>query len=452
MLPRDTVISGRYSVDRCLGQGAMGTVYVVHHVNTGEKLALKLLDPALAVDPHAVERLRAEARVPIRIGSEHVVRVIDADVSRELNVPFLVMELLNGRDLETEVTERGALAAADVVCYLEQVARALERAHALGIVHRDLKPSNLYLTRRADGTPLVKILDFGIAKLTDGTASKRPQRSGVFGTPLYMAPEQAESSGSEVGPAADLWALGLIAFRLLTGIRYWRGDTLGTLMKELLEEPMRRPSERAPQLSPAFDVWFERACDRDPRHRYPSASAMVAELANALGVPRAAHVGRRSLLSSTRPFEPPHFMRKPRARDVLAAVGLIGVVVCGVMSAGFVLHAAFADGAGARVALTGVATAVLEQRGVMLGERDVDSTAALAAIAPASGDGPAAAAVAPDPVTAKPAAGAAAPGRAASARPQSTSSPVRAPMRARPPASAAPAAPPRLKRWVPAGL
>jgi serine/threonine-protein kinase len=279
-----TVIAVRYRVERFLGRGGFGAVYAVRHVNTGETLALKVLNPALASNTQAIERFRTEARAPVKIGTDHVVRVVDADVSPELGVPFLVMELLNGRDLGTELKRRGALPAGEVVLYLKQVARALDKAHGLGIIHRDLKPANLYLTQRDDGSPLVKILDFGIAKLTDGVSAELTQDGTIFGTPWFMAPEQAQGKASRVGPPADLWALGLIAFRLLTGRNYWTADGIAALIGQIVYEPMTPPSQIAPHLGPRFDAWFNRACNREIEQRYPSAAHQVHDLALALGV------------------------------------------------------------------------------------------------------------------------------------------------------------------------
>jgi serine/threonine-protein kinase len=194
------------------------------------------------------------------------------------------MEYLNGRDLATELKRRGALPAGEVCLYLKQIARALDRAHALGIVHRDLKPQNIFLTKRDDGTPLLKILDFGIAKLTDNSSHELTQDGAIFGTPWYMAPEQARGHASKVGPATDLWALGLMAFRLLTGRNYWTAEGLAALLGQILYEPMLPPSQMAPHLGPRFDEWFAIACARDETARFPSANEMVNMLAQALGV------------------------------------------------------------------------------------------------------------------------------------------------------------------------
>ncbi|MEP7123993.1 MAG: protein kinase, partial [Byssovorax sp.] len=188
------------------------------------------------------------------------------------------------RDLGTELKRRGAIPAGEVVLYLRQVARALDKAHSLGIIHRDLKPANLYLTARDDGTPLVKILDFGIAKLADGVSGELTQDGTIFGTPWYMSPEQARGQASKVGPSIDLWALGLIAFRLLTGRNYWTAEGMAALIGQIVYDPMPPPSQMAPHLGPRFDEWFARACNREVEKRFTNATDEIKQLAEALGV------------------------------------------------------------------------------------------------------------------------------------------------------------------------
>src|SRR4051812_21738490 len=187
----------------------MGSVYLVQHLHTEQQLALKLLHATIVTDEVALTRFRREARAPARIGSDHVVKVTDADVAPELGgVPFLVMEWLRGQSLEDLINERGTLSSAEVVLYLRQTARALDKAHAAGIVHRDLKPENLFLTTREDGTACLKILDFGIAKLAHGgEEAARLKATGtgqVFGTPLYMSPEQIKAELDKITARSDV--------------------------------------------------------------------------------------------------------------------------------------------------------------------------------------------------------------------------------------------------------
>ncbi|MRG97629.1 serine/threonine-protein kinase [Polyangium spumosum] len=319
------VIQGRYRVEKLIGRGGMGAVYAVRHTNTGEICALKLLHPSVANNPGAVERFRTEARAPVSIGSEHVVRVIDADVAPEIGgVPFIVMELLKGRDLGSELKQRGALPAGEVVVYLKQVARVLDKAHALGIVHRDLKPANLIVTQREDGTPLVKILDFGIAKLVDQSDAKELTQDGaIFGTPWYMSPEQARGQASKVGPAADLWALGLIAYRLLTGKNYWSAEGMAALIGQILYEPMVPPSTMAPHLGPRFDAWFAKACAREVEHRFTNAVEQTQALAMALGVNYAAQPTSLDMPS------PGDLSASAQVRQALQGMPMYGMSVAG---------------------------------------------------------------------------------------------------------------------------
>lgn len=262
----------------------MGTVYEVEHAHTGQHLALKVLT---AQPGASAERFRREARAASSIESDHIVRVTDADLAAELgSAPFLVMELLQGGDLD-RVTGDQPASPADVVDWLRQVARALDKAHARGIVHRDLKPANLFLTVREDGSPLVKILDFGVAKMASET-TVLTQSDSFLGTPAFMAPEQTDSKGPAVTFRADLYALGLIAFKFLTGRSYWRSGSLAQLLAQILVEPMPPPSERGSTLGPAFDEWFIHACNRDASKRFGSADAQVEALAAALGLPERA--------------------------------------------------------------------------------------------------------------------------------------------------------------------
>jgi serine/threonine-protein kinase len=275
------VISGRYAPVRLIAQGGMGAVYEVEHAGTGERLALKVLLASRGSSTSALERFKKEARAWARIRSEHVVRVIDADVAPELDgAPFLVMELLEGTDLERAATAARP-APATVVDWLRQVARAIDKAHGLGIVHRDLKPENLFLTAVEGRAPIVKVLDFGIVKMPEDTTGATGSGQ-VLGTPRYMAPEQV-IAGARITAAADRFALGLVAYRLLAGESYYRGDALG-ILAQLLHEPLRVPSQRHPELGRAFDAWFAKACHRSPEQRFASTAEQVEALAAALGM------------------------------------------------------------------------------------------------------------------------------------------------------------------------
>jgi serine/threonine-protein kinase len=274
-------IAARYLPVRLIGKGGMGVVYEVVHAHTGEHLALKVLQGSAGAPAEALERFKREARAPAQIKSENVVRVSDADIAPELGgAPFLVMELLEGIDLE-QAASRSKPDPATVVGWLRQIAPALDKAHRLGIVHRDLKPENLFLAAVEDRPPMVKILDFGIAKMAE-EGSAATVSGQVLGTPRYMAPEQA-ARHPRVTPATDRYALGLIAYRLLVGESYHRGAVM-SILAEVVHGAASAPSARNPSVGRAFDAWFMQACHREPERRFASASQQVEALAEALGL------------------------------------------------------------------------------------------------------------------------------------------------------------------------
>jgi serine/threonine-protein kinase len=261
----------------------MGMVYEVEHARTGERLALKVLLSTVGSSPEALERFKREARASARIKSENVVRVTDADIAPELDgAPFLVMELLEGTDIE-KAANASCPTPSTVVAWLRQVARAIDKAHRLGIVHRDLKPENLFLANVEDRAPIVKILDFGIARV--GQEGATVTGSGqVLGTPKYMAPEQA-AVNQRVSPATDLYALGMVAYRLILGESYYQHEDVMSILGQLLHGPLQPPSVRNPNLGAALDAWFMKACHKDPGKRFVSAVVQVEALAEALGLP-----------------------------------------------------------------------------------------------------------------------------------------------------------------------
>ncbi len=298
LLPGSTLM-GRYHVERAIGRGSMGVVFSARDLELGERVALKLLDPELSRDATTVARFRAEALAPQRIATPHVVRVLAADVCPELvpltsphdplapPVPYIVMELLEGHDLRQVLHVSGPLEFRRVAGLLRDLAPTLDRAHALGIVHRDLKPANLFLTKDASGRELVKVLDFGVAELADAGAA-RGLGGGLFGTPWYMAPEQAASGVATA--ASDRWALAVVAFRLLTNESYWTPSPVAELLARIVTGPVERPSEVVEKrlryspnrIGPMFDAWFGQACAVDPRDRFESAVAQQTAMILAL--------------------------------------------------------------------------------------------------------------------------------------------------------------------------
>ncbi|HEY3237074.1 MAG TPA: protein kinase, partial [Polyangiaceae bacterium] len=222
-----------------------------------------------------------EARSAVKIESEHVARVIDVGELTN-GAPYMVMEYLDGNDLGHLVSQRGKLPIDEVIDYVLQACEAIAEAHAKGIVHRDLKPSNLFLTRRPDGTTMVKVLDFGISKATLTGPSSGPdmaltKTTAVMGSPLYMAPEQMRSTRS-VDARADVWALGVILYELLTGRVPFEATTMPELCVMVLSDPMPPLGEHRPDAPPALSAVLARCLEKDPARRF----ANVSELANAL--------------------------------------------------------------------------------------------------------------------------------------------------------------------------
>jgi serine/threonine-protein kinase len=279
----------------------MGAVYVVEHINTGGLWALKVMLDCTKLHAERASRFRREARASARITSEHVVRVTDADTAPELDgAPFIVMELLDGEDVE-RLLSKSQLESREALDILTQVARGLDKAHAAGVIHRDLKPENIFVHRREDGTTIVKVLDFGISKVLrpdgDLASASVTGAADVMGTPLYMAPEQATARHDQVGPATDVWAIGLMAVRMLTGEIYWKGDTIAEVFVQIMSDTRWPPSSRWPALGPGFDAWFSKSCARNVEDRFQSVGEQIAELSALL-------TGELPLAKSTAPVQP----------------------------------------------------------------------------------------------------------------------------------------------------
>jgi eukaryotic-like serine/threonine-protein kinase len=191
------VLAGKYRVDRVLGAGGMGAVVAAYHMQLETKVALKFLLPAMLANEDAVTRFAREARAAVKITNEHVARVLDVG-TLESGAPYIVMEYLDGTDLAGWLRQRGPLPIEEAIDFVLQAGEALAEAHALGIVHRDLKPANLFYIRSADGRPTIKVLDFGISKVTNLSASAsnlvRTQTATLMGSPFYMSPEQMEAT------------------------------------------------------------------------------------------------------------------------------------------------------------------------------------------------------------------------------------------------------------------
>lgn len=268
------VLLGRYRLERIVGEGAMGVVVAATHLHADRPVALKFLLPAFGKRRALHARFAREARAATRIKSEHVARVLDVE-ALESGEPFIVMELLTGEDLGQRLERLGPLPADDAVDYVVQACDALAQAHALGIIHRDLKPANLYLDQLADGTSIVKVLDFGLSKWIGG--EDLTKSSSTVGSAAYMSPEQLKSSAT-VDRRTDVYALGVTLFELLAGRQPFAAETAAAMcLAVLFGEPVSLATLR-PDLPPGLVAAVHRALMRDRDARF----ADVAELVRAL--------------------------------------------------------------------------------------------------------------------------------------------------------------------------
>jgi serine/threonine-protein kinase len=271
-----TVLVGKYRVESVLGRGGMGVVLRVTHLDLGESLAIKVLQPegvAGAASAELTARFLREARSVVRLRGEHVAKVTDVGVLPE-GLPFMVMEYLRGVDLADEIKRRKQLPLGETVDYLLQVCEALAEAHAHGIVHRDIKPANLFLTTRPDGTPLVKVLDFGISKAPVTAAGLVTQTNIVMGTAGYMSPEHMKAA-KDVDGRTDIWALGIVLYECLSGRRPFEGASFSAVVLKVGTEPPPPMDARIPR---GLQDIVLKCLEKDRGARF----ATVAELATAL--------------------------------------------------------------------------------------------------------------------------------------------------------------------------
>jgi serine/threonine protein kinase len=290
------VLAGKYRVEKVLGVGGMGVVVAAMHTELEERVALKFLLRSAAQNPAVVSRFSREARAAAKIKSQHVARVIDVG-SLESGLPYIVMEYLEGLDLAELLTRDGPLSVGVAVDYVLQASEAIAEAHAAGFVHRDLKPANLFLAQQADGGSIVKVLDFGISKAViadEPAAGKLTGTTDVFGSPQYMSPEQLKSS-RDVDARADIWALGVILYELVTGSSPFDRNTVAETFGAILyAKPASLRVER-PDVPPELDAVILRCLEKEASARLSN----VAELAKAI-FPFALNASRDSLDRTSR--------------------------------------------------------------------------------------------------------------------------------------------------------
>src|SRR5882672_9455021 len=258
------VLAGTFCVTRLLAAGGMGRVYEAEHVRLPRRFAVKVMHEALAQHAEAMGRFEREAQAIARIVNEHVVDVVDLVRTRD-GYPCLVAELLEGEELGNLLERTGKVPLATAITIARQLCRGLVAAHAVGVIHRDLKPSNLFLVKRVDGATQVKILDFGVAKVSDGADLTRTGM--IVGTPAYMAPEQARGS-AKVDERVDVYAVGAVVYRMLTGRPPFPEDEepARTVARLLAEDP-KRPRDLDRDIPADVEFLIQRAITRSPGDR-----------------------------------------------------------------------------------------------------------------------------------------------------------------------------------------
>jgi serine/threonine-protein kinase len=290
---------------RPLGEGGMGAVWVADHLALRTQVVVKFIASGLKGSKEAQERFSREAAAASQVKSPHVVQTFDHGVTED-GVPYIVMELLEGRDLGQYLEHTAKVPPDTVVEILGQLSRALDRAHERGIIHRDIKPGNIYLCDSGrSGEVFVKLLDFGIAKGVDlgGIANRvdsGTKTGSMIGSPFYMSPEQILGS-KDIDHRSDLWSVGVVAYEMLTGRKPFDAETMGGLAIRIHSEPLPLATTANPDLPIAVDAWFARACARDVKARFTSAKEMTEELARALGGEMPRSLGDRVPRISTAP-------------------------------------------------------------------------------------------------------------------------------------------------------
>jgi serine/threonine-protein kinase len=275
------VLSGKYRLDKMIGQGGMGSVWAATHLGVGREVAIKVIAAQFASSREVRRRFDTEAKAAARLKSRHVVQVYDNGELAD-GTPFIAMELLHGETLHHRIHQKGPIPLVEAVKMITQVCRALAKAHQLGIIHRDIKPENIFLAEAEDddGEYIVKVLDFGVARVQSPSQDEASTATGALvGTPLFMSPEQARGLRS-IDHRTDLYSLGLVAYTMLTGNLPFTSESFTDLIVQICTRPLPRIVAAAPWLPATMDAWFFKACGREPQERFASAQ----ELTDALDV------------------------------------------------------------------------------------------------------------------------------------------------------------------------
>lgn len=267
------LLGGRFRVERRLGEGAMGQVFAARNLELDHPVALKLLLPEFRSELGRQQRLVREARAAAKLRSAHVAQVFDVVIEGP-DAPFIVMELLEGEDIAEQLSAHGPFALEKVIEIVAQIGEALGEAHALGIVHRDVKPRNVFAVRRPGEPPLYKLLDLGIAHLSDPKFETLTSSQQLLGSPAYCAPEQLRAA-SDVSAAMDIWSIGVLMYECLTGKRPFDGEGLGQLCVQILEHEPAPPSQNSAQVPEAVDMLVLRCLAKRPEERFASIAELL---------------------------------------------------------------------------------------------------------------------------------------------------------------------------------
>jgi len=320
------ILNDRYLVETRIGKGGMGVVYRGRHIIIGRAAAVKFLHPEYAADENTVARFFREAQAAAAVRHENIVEIYDVGLSTD-NVPYLVMEYLEGESLATLLRRTGPLDPAPLLTIMDPVLAAAASAHRRGVIHRDLKPENIFITDATDESPsTIKLIDFGISRiLGEATDIRLTVANTMIGTPAYMAPEQI-SNAQSADHLSDIYSLGVVLFEALSGRLPYEGNTPNEVIAKILTQPPPSPSDLLPDIPTALAAVAERAMRRDPSERYPNTEEMREAL-------RAACASEeRPVAFVELPLEAEPSPREPSRRRiaVLAAYGTVVIAAAAV--------------------------------------------------------------------------------------------------------------------------